>query len=215
MTRCTPPADEPSRRRLTSRRPPARSAARQNPPPSEPLPTVEPMGSSLMRRMEGSSNGEDALQRADERATTMIRMTMSTSRPSTTTTVTTSDWKDGLPVIAGSTFTLRELRVEDAPVAAGDADHRRGVAVHFAAADHGRRLRALHHVGAARAPGRQLRLLRGRAAGLHHRGRHLPAAVARAGLRAPPNGASRSARSSGARASSPRAPASSSTSPWT
>ena len=50
-----------------------------------------------------------------ERATTMIRMTMSTSRPTTTTTVTTSDWKDGLPVITGSTFTLREMRVEDAP----------------------------------------------------------------------------------------------------
>src|SRR5512134_1816989 len=30
------------------------------------------------------------------------------------TTVTTSDWKDGLPVLAGSTFTLRELRLEDA-----------------------------------------------------------------------------------------------------
>jgi ribosomal-protein-alanine N-acetyltransferase len=51
----------------------------------------------------------------DERATTMIRMTMSTSRPATTRAVTTSDWKDGLPVIMGSTFTLREMRVEDAP----------------------------------------------------------------------------------------------------
>ena len=27
----------------------------------------------------------------------------------------TSDWKNGLPLLAGSTFTLRELRVEDAP----------------------------------------------------------------------------------------------------
>src|SRR5688572_32621572 len=53
----------------------------------------------------------------DERATTMIRtnMTMNTSRQTTITTVTTSDWKDGLPVITGSTFTLREMRVEDAP----------------------------------------------------------------------------------------------------
>jgi ribosomal-protein-alanine N-acetyltransferase len=53
----------------------------------------------------------------DERATTMIRtnMTMSTSRQTTITTVTTSDWKDGLPVITGSTFTLREMRLEDAP----------------------------------------------------------------------------------------------------
>ena len=33
----------------------------------------------------------------------------------TKTTVTTSDWKDALPVMTGSTFTLRELRLEDAP----------------------------------------------------------------------------------------------------
>ena len=39
---------------------------------------------------------------------------MSMIRQNQTTTVTTSDWKDGLPVIAGSTFTLRELRLEDA-----------------------------------------------------------------------------------------------------
>lgn len=41
------------------------------------------------------------------RATTMIRTQQ--------TTVTTSDWKAGLPVLAGRSFTLRELRVEDAP----------------------------------------------------------------------------------------------------
>ncbi len=35
----------------------------------------------------------------------------STSRPE----VTTSNWKSGLPVLAGTTFTLRELRMEDAP----------------------------------------------------------------------------------------------------
>ena len=29
--------------------------------------------------------------------------------------VTTTDWRAGLPVLAGSTFTLRELRAEDAP----------------------------------------------------------------------------------------------------
>lgn len=40
-------------------------------------------------------------------ATTMIRATAAT--------VTTSNWKDGLPVLAGSSFTLRELRTEDAP----------------------------------------------------------------------------------------------------
>lgn len=33
----------------------------------------------------------------------------------TKTTVTTSDWKMGLPVIAGSNFSLRELRIGDAP----------------------------------------------------------------------------------------------------
>jgi RimJ/RimL family protein N-acetyltransferase len=31
------------------------------------------------------------------------------------TTVATTDWKSALPVIAGTTFTLRELRIEDAP----------------------------------------------------------------------------------------------------
>jgi RimJ/RimL family protein N-acetyltransferase len=42
-----------------------------------------------------------------DRATT----TMSTTA---TATVTSSDWRAGLPVIAGSNFTLRELRVDDA-----------------------------------------------------------------------------------------------------
>ncbi|MDP2054591.1 MAG: GNAT family protein [Acidobacteriota bacterium] len=32
----------------------------------------------------------------------------------TTTTVTTSDWKAGLPVMAGTGFSMRELRLEDA-----------------------------------------------------------------------------------------------------
>jgi ribosomal-protein-alanine N-acetyltransferase len=49
-----------------------------------------------------------------ERATTMIR-TNNESRMSREAIVTTTDWKAGLPVLAGSTFTLRELRVEDAP----------------------------------------------------------------------------------------------------
>jgi RimJ/RimL family protein N-acetyltransferase len=43
-----------------------------------------------------------------DRATT----TMSTTA---TATVTSSDWRAGLPVIAGSNFTLRELRIDDAP----------------------------------------------------------------------------------------------------
>ena len=34
--------------------------------------------------------------------------------PSSTTGVTTTDWRSGLPVLAGSNFTLRELRLDDA-----------------------------------------------------------------------------------------------------
>jgi hypothetical protein len=33
----------------------------------------------------------------------------------TPSTATTSDWRNGLPVLAGSNFILRELRAEDAP----------------------------------------------------------------------------------------------------
>ena len=50
----------------------------------------------------------------NERATKMIRTTPELLRAKKTV-VTTSDWKEGLPVLAGSTFTLRELRIEDAP----------------------------------------------------------------------------------------------------
>ena len=46
-----------------------------------------------------------------EKGTSMVS-TMTVSRA--TTTVTSSNWKSGLPVMAGSTFTLRELRLEDA-----------------------------------------------------------------------------------------------------
>jgi len=49
-----------------------------------------------------------------ERATIMIRTNAELVR-NTETVVTTSDWKAGLPILAASTFTLRELRVEDAP----------------------------------------------------------------------------------------------------
>ena len=48
------------------------------------------------------------------RTTTMIR-TMPEMLRTKQTVVTTSDWKEGLPILAGSTFTLRELRIEDAP----------------------------------------------------------------------------------------------------
>ena len=153
----------------------------------------------------------------DERATTMIRtnMTMSTSRQTTTTTVTTSDWKDGLPVITGSTFTLREMRVEDAPsllamltteevsrfispppttvegferfIMWAQRERQAGNYACFAVVPQG----CTTAVGIF-----QLKSLEQR-------------------LRAPPNGASRWARSSGARASSLKAPASSWTSRWT
>jgi ribosomal-protein-alanine N-acetyltransferase len=46
-----------------------------------------------------------------DQATAMITTTIQT----TTTTVTSSDWREGLPVLTGSTFTLREMRLEDAP----------------------------------------------------------------------------------------------------
>lgn len=46
-----------------------------------------------------------------EKATTMVS-TMTAPKPSTT--ATSSNWTSGLPVMAGSTFTLRELRIEDA-----------------------------------------------------------------------------------------------------
>ena len=48
------------------------------------------------------------------RQTTRTNMTTMTTLMTTQAAVTTSDWKAGLPVMAGSTFTLRELRVEDA-----------------------------------------------------------------------------------------------------
>ena len=49
-----------------------------------------------------------------ERATTMIR-TANLEMRNHQTVVTTSDWKAGLPMLAGSTFSLRELQLEDAP----------------------------------------------------------------------------------------------------
>ena len=44
------------------------------------------------------------------RTTTMLEATLTT----TTATVTTSDWRTGLPVLTASGVTLRELRLEDA-----------------------------------------------------------------------------------------------------
>jgi ribosomal-protein-alanine N-acetyltransferase len=45
----------------------------------------------------------------------MIRTTELVARSSRETIVTTSDWKSGLPTLAATAFTLRELRLEDAP----------------------------------------------------------------------------------------------------
>ncbi len=45
----------------------------------------------------------------------MIRTSCETRAATRTTIVTTSDWKTGLPVLAGTTFLLRDLRLEDAP----------------------------------------------------------------------------------------------------
>ena len=142
----------------------------------------------------------------DERATNMIRT--STSRPAATTAVTISDWKDGLPVIAGSTFTLRELRVEDAPSLLAmltTEEVSRFISPPPTTVEGFERF----IMWAARAPGRQLCLLRGCAAGLHHRRGHLPTPSPSSTASPMPNGASPLVRSSGARASSLKAPASS------
>jgi ribosomal-protein-alanine N-acetyltransferase len=45
----------------------------------------------------------------------ITEQTIVSSRGEQRTTVKTSDWRDGLPTIAGSSFSLRELCLEDAP----------------------------------------------------------------------------------------------------
>jgi ribosomal-protein-alanine N-acetyltransferase len=45
----------------------------------------------------------------------MMRTSQDLRSTTRTTVVTTSDWTEGLPVLAGSNFTLREMRIEDAP----------------------------------------------------------------------------------------------------
>lgn len=47
-------------------------------------------------------------------STLNTQMTRTTAMTRTQTAVTTSNWKEGLPVLAGSNFILRELRLEDA-----------------------------------------------------------------------------------------------------
>ena len=53
-----------------------------------------------------------ATQTLEPRATTMTAYQQ--------TTVATTDWKSALPVMAGTTFTLRELRKEDAASLGGN-----------------------------------------------------------------------------------------------
>ena len=48
-------------------------------------------------------------------ATTRTNDARATAMKTTQTTVATTNWKTALPVMAGTTFTLRELRTEDAP----------------------------------------------------------------------------------------------------
>ena len=50
-----------------------------------------------------------------KRATAMMRPGYEMRTAVRDTIVTTSDWTDGLPMLAGSNFTLREMRIEDAP----------------------------------------------------------------------------------------------------
>ncbi len=59
-----------------------------------------------------SAFAEATADKSEPKVTTMNQTIRQTT---TTTMVTTSDWTEGLPVLAGSTFTLRELQVEDAP----------------------------------------------------------------------------------------------------
>ena len=47
-------------------------------------------------------------------ATLSMQTTRATAMTRTQTAVTTTNWKEGLPVLAGSNFSLRELRLEDA-----------------------------------------------------------------------------------------------------
>ena len=89
----------------------------------------------------------------------------------------------GCRVLTGNTVTLRELRADDAPALFAALIERTGGALHLAAAGDHRRIRPLHQLGDSAAPGRTVCLLRDRAAGIRHRDRHLPGALARAGVR--------------------------------
>jgi [ribosomal protein S5]-alanine N-acetyltransferase len=57
----------------------------------------------------------DHIERASYAEASEPKATMTDTTRRITTAVTTSNWTEGLPVLAGTTFTLRELRREDAP----------------------------------------------------------------------------------------------------
>ena len=59
-------------------------------------------------------------------------------RPMTTTPITvSSDWRNALPVLTGKQGDAARARSFGCAVALRDADARRSVALHLAAADHG------------------------------------------------------------------------------
>ena len=93
------------------------------------------------------------------------------------------DWRSGLPALTGALVTLRELRASDAPSLFVAADHRRGVALHLAAADDGRRLRELHRLDAPAAHAGQYVCFAIVPRGIDDGGRDVPGAFARAGVR--------------------------------
>ena len=64
--------------------------------------------------------------------------------------VVQTDWRQQLPLLRGQKVTLRELRTSDAASLFALLTAARSGAVHLAAADDGRRLRALHRLDAAR-----------------------------------------------------------------
>ena len=111
---------------------------------------------------------------------------------------TTSDWRAGLPVLAGSNFTLRELRIEDAPSLLAmltTEEVARFISPPPTTVEGFERFIAWTH--RERETGNYV-CFGVVPAGHDDGGRPLPGALARARLRHRANGASRSARRSGA-----------------
>jgi hypothetical protein len=112
------------------------------------------------------------------------------------TTITT-DWRQALPVLTGSQVTLRQLRASDAPSLCALLTTEE-VSRSSAAADDGRRLRAVHCLDAAAAAGGRVCLLRGDRRQHGHRDWNLQLRELEPGS-APRNGDSRSGQRIGAR----------------